>query len=105
MTGKVCDAIACALRREASGGDGALISDPALLRSAVADIAAAAKEGASGNKQALELREGLSLPRQTSLADARAAPQSNIALQRMQVRTLELGHIPCQSFSSAALYI
>ena len=97
------------LRSEATAGNERPSSDPMRLRSAVADIAAAAIEGACGNQQALKLREGLSLPRRSTLADARAAAPSSSATQRMQARVPKLEHttsfaqsptMPCSTVAS-----
>ena len=74
------------LHRVAGGGDGTLFSNPTRLRSTLAAIAEAASTGVAGSRQALQLRGGLSIPRQTSLADARDAPQSSGAAQPAQAR-------------------
>lgn len=74
------------LHSEASGGDETFSSNPARLRSTLAAIAGVASTGVSGSRQALQLREGLIIPRQTSLADARDGLRSSSAAQSMQAR-------------------
>ena len=86
MLSKALDANSTGPCSEASSIDGAHFSDPTRWRSTVAAIAAAASNDDGGRKQALKLREGLSLPRQTTLADAKDVLQSGSAWHFMQAR-------------------
>lgn len=68
----------------ARSGDGTFFSDPTCLRSAVAALAAAAGNQSSADEPAIKLGQGLSIPRRSSLADAKSAQQTAGARQLSQ---------------------